>query len=344
MIYNYMATPFYENFLTENIPYVIRSITERLLLYYANSLYKPLSVEEALQRFVLSNTNDDGVMIKRAIDKFKNSQGIFPFTAYNIDTVELQDSGFSHYQKNGSYYSTLYDCYLIAVPIIINFGFVTFFTTAHDFWKAYTILQEDNININSLEIPITINEKLTSFQILFDNVAEKGDLAFDIEQYFQYGKLYPLSHTTTVNSIFYLIDYNIESHDKKIIYHVDDIILKLHELEQQNTTKELIHCDESLQVTESNPAHNDINVPTNLNTITIQFNIPCDNTTFNYTIAPTVSHTLSWSDNLKTVTITLNEALQPETMYIITIINNTQSIYGTYPQEDITISFTTKPL
>jgi len=338
-----MATPFYNNFLTENIPYVIKSITERLLVYYADSLYKPIPLEEALNRFVLSNLGDDGTSIKRIIDKSKNNQGVFPFTAYNVDTVEMQDGGFSHFQKNGSYYSHDYDCYIVAVPIVVTFGFVTFFATAQDFWKAYTILQEDNINVNSLDVPITINGKLTSYKILFDNVTEKGDLSFDIEQQFQYGRIYPLTHATTVNSIFYLIDYNIEPHSTKIVYHVDDIILKLHELEnQKEEAKQTIIVEENLKIVDSNPINNSKDISKNLETISLDFNIPYDKDTFNYNITPMVNHSISFSNDLKNVTITLKEELLSNTKYILTVFKDTSSIYSTYPIEDTTISFTTE--
>ena len=89
-------------------PYVIRSIVERIKLYFADMLYYNLTQEEALKRIILANFSDDPAAIRRSIDTYKNSQGEFPFTMYAISDDEPVEYK-SNLQKNGNYRKISYN-------------------------------------------------------------------------------------------------------------------------------------------------------------------------------------------------------------------------------------------
>jgi hypothetical protein len=168
---------------SDNYPYVIKSILERVILYFQNVIYPDESLTDSRKRFIIADTSDDGNAIRRSIDFFKNSNGTFPFTAYNIQD-DAPGEFKSHLQVSGKVYSELVGGYISFIPMILNIPMVTYYTTPFDFWRGMTIFAEDEANFSRLDTPVIINGVTCSMTIDLTYTTERGSLAFSIEEHF----------------------------------------------------------------------------------------------------------------------------------------------------------------
>lgn len=337
-------------------PYVLLSIVERVKLYFAEVLYPNETQANGLKKIILSNFDDDAAAIRRSIDTFKNSNGTFPCTFYSIsddDPVEYR----SNLQKNGNFYSTLLNTYIRFIPMRLSIPMVTFFTTPFDFWRGMTIFAEDEADLSRLDVPVTINGVLTYFTIDLEYTTERGALAFDIEQAFQVGRLYPVIHTVDVKGAY--ITLNTERSDSggtstggsisnnKIVYHVDDIILKLNELSNSKNLDQNINIDSTTisdipEVSSSIPVNDASGVPRSSNII-LNFNVGMneDSVFNNIDIVPYMDKDMSFDYSGKTLTISSRDLLTASTEYSILINDEARSGSDVYLASDYELTFTT---
>ena len=333
-----------------NFPYVILSTVERVLVYFAEMLYPTESYTDARKRILLSNFSDDASAIRRSIDQFKNSNGTFPFTAYSISDDEpiLERSNL---QKNGTFYSELVGAYVRYIPMNLSIPMVTFYTTPSDFWRAMTYFASDEADMTRLDVPITINDVLTYFVIDLEYTTERGDLAFDIESQFGYGKLYPVVHTVSVKGAYITIDIQKNSttqviNKAMVVAHVDDIIFQLSQLEdakhlEQNTLIETQHSPNTPSIT-SVPLNNATGVAL-ISTIVLTFDVAMneDSVYNNIDIVPYCAKDMSFDISSKILTIIPRDPLTASTEYEVLLNTSVQS--GDYIplEEDYSLIFTT---
>lgn len=337
-------------------PYVLLSIVERVKLYFADVLYSNETRADGLKKIILANFDDDPAAIRRSIDIFKNSNGTFPCTFYSISDDEPVEYR-SNLQKSGNFYSTLLDTYIRFIPMKLSIPMVTFFTTPFDFWRGMTIFAEDEADLSRLDVPVTINGILTYFTIDLEYTTERGALAFDIEQAFQVGRLYPVIHTVDVKGAY--ITLNTERSDSegtptggrisnnKIVYHVDDIILKLSELSNSENLEQNINIDSTTipdipEVSSSTPINEATGVLRNSNVI-LNFNVGMneDSIIDNLDIVPYMDRDISFDYSGKTMTIVPRDLLTASTEYNILINDNAKSSMNVYLEEDYELTFTT---
>ena len=344
-----------ERYYSEDIlyPYAVQSVVERVILYFSQMIYPAETPTEARKRIILSDTSDDGNAIRRSIDSFKNSQGKFPFSAYSISDDE--PLGYkSHLQVSGNHYSELIGAYISFVPMILTVPFVTFFTTPSDFWRGMTLFALDEACVTRMDVPITLNGKLCSMTIDLDYTTERGQLAFDIESQFNTGKLYPVIHTVGIKCSYIVLnmqnspiqDVNGGINTPKIIYHVDDIILKLSELQDaknldQNPLIDTIHSP-SIPIITSNIINKSIGISKNTNII-LTFNVAMNENTVinNVDMVPYCDKDISFDITSKILTINPRSDLTSLTEYEILINTSAKSCDGINLENDYSLTFTT---
>jgi len=338
---------------SNSYPYAVRSILQRVILYFKDVLYAQDTDEIAMKRFILSDTSDDSAAIRRSIDIFKNNQGEFPFTAYNIGDDTISDVK-THLQKSGNYYSPHFNAYISYIPITLNFSFISFFTTPFDYWRANNLLSMDSASLTRLKVPVEINGIDTFFYITINSLpTEKGSLAWDIEQQFGVGKIYPLVHSVEVEGVFLVVDKGKDENKgtttvTKIVYPVDDMILRLYNLENSeilslNTLIDTRVSPDILKVNSTIPVNNSEDIEID-SSITITFNDGVNEDSFinNYSVVPYFEHQVDFDSFSKIVTIIPYESLKNNTEYNILINKELKSVNSQTMENDFLLTFKTK--
>ena len=237
-----MPEPYYD--IDESkFPYVAYAILARIILYFFQILYPKEPIEEIHKRFLLANFDDDANAIKKSVDAFKKTNGKFPFTAYNPANNIEPVSEKSHLQKSGNYYCNDIGTYVALIPIRWEIPFVTYYTTPEDFWKAISMLHYEAASLTRLDVPIELNGVQTSFPIDLNFNPDKGNLAFDIEQQFTVGSIYPVVHITTVKCHLISLAENYMTtgggcitgleggHQKRMVHLIENMHMNLRKLE-----------------------------------------------------------------------------------------------------------------
>ena len=148
-------------------PEITLAILERLRLYYCTMFYPDEEYEISKNRFILTDITSN-MALRGSTNVFKLSNAKFPFTAYSIGDFEEDTTRFNTYAKTQNYFSTIHNARIHATPIMQTFPMITFFTTAKDYDRAKIVLLKDKSLLNKLEVPIIVNNILTSFVILID--------------------------------------------------------------------------------------------------------------------------------------------------------------------------------
>jgi len=336
-----------------NYPYAVQAVLERVILYFSQMVYPNETPVEARKRIILADTSDDANSIRRSIDAFKTSNGKFPFTAYNISDDAPLDYR-SHYQVNGNFYSELVGAYVSFIPMLLTIPLTTFFTTPYDFWRGMTLFAADESCLTRLDVPVTLNGVLCSMVIDLNYTTERGQLAFDIESQFAVGKLYPVTHTVDVKCSYIVLNMqNSPTQDTtgginipKIVYHVDDIILRLSQLENQKNLEQNILLDTahspSIPTITSNIVNNATGVARSTN-IVLTFNVAMNENTVlnNLDIVPYCDADMSFDIASKILTINPRSNLTSLTEYNILINTSAKSCDGINLEDDYSLTFTT---
>jgi hypothetical protein len=335
---------------TSNLyPYAVEAVLTRIKLYFCSMLYPTEDyVTQSSKRFILSDTSDDANAIRRSIDTFKNSQGQFPFTAYSINDDSPLDYK-SHYQVSGNFYSTLINAYISFIPMNLELFMTTYFTTPFDFWRAMSIFALDEATLSRLDIPLIINDVPCYFTIDLAYTTERGQLAFDIEQQFQVGKIYPVIHSVTIKGAYIVLanNSNQDRFEQSIVYPVDDIILYIRTLEdahnlEQNILLATAYSPDIPEVVTSYPIMNASGVPRSSD-ITLSFNVGMneDSVYNNIDIVPYMDKDMSFDFSGRVLTIAPRDLLTASTEYSILINDEAKSSSSIYLASDYELIFTT---
>lgn len=337
-------------YATSNLyPYVIEAVLTRIKLYFCNMLYPAEDyVTQSSKRFIMADTSNDNLAIKESIKKFYNSQGEFPFTAYSINDDEPLEYK-SHYSVSGNFYSSLLNSYVTYVPMKLNINLTTYYTTPYDFWRAMTWFAVDEASITRLDVPVIINDVSTYFTIDLDYTTERGQLAFDIEQAFNVGKIYPVIHNVAVRCAYITLASNntTDKFSGNVVYPVDDILFYLRTLQdarhlEQNPIVDLKYSPDNPEVATSVPANNATNILRN-STIVITFNVGMNETTVlnNIDIVPYIEYDAVFDNYSKILTITPRDLFTASTEYNLLINDNAKSGDDLYLEVDYSLIFIT---
>jgi hypothetical protein len=316
-------------------------------------IYPTETLIDAKKRIIMADVSDDGNSIRRSIDQFKNTNGTFPSTFYNISDDTPKEYK-SLLQVSGNYYSELIGAYISFVPMVLTIPFTTIFTTPHDFWRGMTLFSLDEACLTRLDVPVTLNGVLCSMTIDLSYTTERGALAFSIEEYFNLGKLYPVIHTVDISTSYIILNMqNSPTQDTtggintpKVVYHVDDIILKLSELQNtvnldQNPLLDTVHSPAIPTIT-SVPLNNAIGVSKSSN-IVLTFNVAMNEESVfnNLDMIPYCDKDMSFDITSKILTINPRSNLIGLTQYEILINTDAKSGDGIYLEDDYSLLFTT---
>jgi len=320
-------------------PEITLAILERLRLYYCTMLYPDEEYEIAKNRFILTDITPN-MALRSSINVFKLSNAKFPFTAYSIGDFEEDTTRFNTYAKTQNYFSTIHNARIHATPIMQTFPMITFFTTAKDYDRAKIVLLKDKSLLTKLEVPIIVNNVLTSFVILIDIEVTRGSYAGEFEQQLTAGNIYDLVHT---NQVFY---HSLELDIK--INLVDDIVMAMYTLDSLNKISKTYvtknpFIPEIPIITSTSPVDKEVDVDVS-SSIIINFNIPMKEVTIENSlhINPPVNADLLWNSTSTQIVVDLYENMTSGTTYNVTIENTALSGDEIPIEKDYIFSFTTR--
>lgn len=188
--------PFYEK-TDIQYPPIMKSCAEVYLKYLADLLYPPLSVDERYKRLILSNIQSgEDTASRYNIDKFKKTNLVYPFTAYNIQEQEIDEKRKNHFGKSRNRFVEALNAYLTVIPYTVEIPLISFYTTPTDYLRARSILQLDAASLTRFYLPVMINgvRARTVFNVDFPGPT-KGQYAFEFDEYLTKNKIYDIVHT-----------------------------------------------------------------------------------------------------------------------------------------------------
>jgi len=330
-----------QNYYSDSINYppIILAVVERVKYHICTSLYPNEDYNsQSSKRFIIANfETGTEIAIKRAIEKFKNSQPLFPFTAYNIGELIPVTDKRSNLQKNFQYYSPILNAYVSAQPSELEINMMSFFTTPNDYFRALTILHTDLANITRLTVPIIINEILTSLTIDVNYEISKGDLAYSFEDYLRTGRIYNISHNAKIYFNNIILNANINL--------VDNIEISLSRLNNNNSSI-LIQTDtvpDTPVIISTAPQEGETNVDVD-NPIIIYFSTSMneDSVENGLSILPYLNYNVIWNSSGTILVLDPITPMQKQTTYILTIDKTATSSLHVPFEDDFELNFITE--
>jgi len=335
---------------------VLDIVLESLILYMFNLIYpdEEPTTDNIKKRFILVDfESGDEVAIRRSIETNFSTNATFPFTGYNIGDEELIPQ-YSHLQKTGTYYDPILNMHLAVFPYVANFPMTTFFNTAFDWRRINTRVNFDDVVLNRLFVPCTINGVLTQFPIDFDFEVSKGSYSFRYDEFLKTGRIYDFTHNVRV--MYHKIVGVLPSHasasgkqEPLAIYPVDDIQLALKELNDRTMLDNPInysignfYVPDAPQVISSIPANNATGVDKSSD-IVLQFNVALNEISLrnNISVVPYFEFTTILSVNGKVLTINPVVDLSSATEYEITLGKTIMSVDNIVMTDNYDLIFTT---
>lgn len=346
------ATRYFPN--SNLYPPVVAAIAERVLLYICEVLYlaeyKQSISDTIFQRtFIADIQSGNDIAIGENIEYFKETNGVFPFTAYNIGDKEFQPNlntllaaGYKMPVEGLGYASF--------VPCTLTIPMITFFNTAYDWNLAYSRLVSDNASLTQLDVPIKINgvDNFIKIRVGYDNLG-KGSYAWAFEEYMRTGEIWDLQHDMRIE--YFEMNFSGYPFDDpsglvrsggKIsdIGLVDDLVMSLYNL-QLNQDEQVILLNQPLSVTCS-VANNAINVPVNTSFVfTFSQSMRESNVLSQLSLAPFFDYNHSWNLAGTQLTITPQSDLKNDFNYILTLGRNALAVSGKPLMKDFIVSLRT---
>lgn len=210
-------------------PPILKSCAEVYLKYIADLLYYPLPVDERYKRLVLSNIQSGEDTVNRYnIDRFKKTNLVYPFTAYNIQEQEIDEKRINHYGKSTHRFVEALNAYLTVIPYTVEISLISFFTTPTDYLRARSILHKDSASLTRVYLPVLINgvRSKTSFNVDFP-APTKGQYAFEFDEYLTRNNIYDIVHSVKIEYNEIILEpkdlFPVETKELEVIPLMDEI-------------------------------------------------------------------------------------------------------------------------
>ena len=320
-------------------PAVYVSTVDRVLLYIYGLLYPSetyVAPGQPTSRLIRASFgSDENIALKNNIEQFKTSQSKFPFTAYNLNEMVPVTDKRSHLQKNHKFFDVELNCYISSQPTMFDIDMMSFFTTPNDYLRARALIDDSNVNLKRLWVPIKVNNIDTSFPIDISFEVNKFSLSWEFEEYLKAGRIFDIQHNCKVYVHNIIADVNITP--------VEDLVFSVNTMLEDETNKKvalktatpapsikkIIPADKATAVVNNSP-------------ITITFNTPVDYVSIlnNLDIVPKINNQYSFSSDCMVFTITPTQSWIDSTLYTISIGKNLASIAGKLMGTDFTSTFT----
>lgn len=331
-----------------NFPTIVKSIIETLKVYICNVLYPDEEYVTSKERFILVDfTGGDDASVRRSVEQFKTSQAEFPFTAYgewdNLTTREKS----THIERSGTYYSSLYECYVKSVPAKITVPMVSFFATAADYERAHQLLYSEAAIMIRLNVPISVNSNVTYFPIDINMEVSKGAFAGEFDTYLRLGNIFGLNHNFGISFRYVYINANDQHGNTPTIAPVDDIYGNFYTFNNADyrdtpTLRDTMHNYLTPEISSSVPSASATSVDKTAN-IVLTFNTAMnyDSLIANVYLDPFFSAEFSLSSDGTILTIEPVGGLTANTSYTITIPTTTISFGQQNFEWEYSLQFTT---
>jgi len=336
-------------------PPMIVAIMEAIRVYYWELLYSSLpyvytsvktdpiekAKEEAANsgrsRFILTDITNRALQDNSKI--FQLSNATIPFTAFNYGDIELDNTRFNKEAHIGVYADSL-KCKIDAKPMKLFLNMVSFFATGFDYFRALTILNEDNASKTIITVPLVINGYTTSIPILlsFESIV-KGTYAWEFAEQLNVGKIQDIVHNTEVHYYDLITDASIAPVDNI------DLYLNSYSGNDYRDSKQETYTimPETPIVSSTTPAHASVGVLVE-SQILINFNQAMNESSAEGAIYfdPFISMDYVWNSSGTSVIIQPSENLTSGTIYSGAVYTTAQSSYGIPFGEDYGFFFTTE--
>jgi hypothetical protein len=331
-----------------NYPTVVYSVFETIKVFVCEVLYSHEEYRISEKRFIRTDfSGGDDASIRRSIEEFKTMQGKFPFTAYGIWDDETINKIISYKAKSGRYYSNIFGCYVKTFPVQITIPMVSFFTTLSDWERASQLLYNESCMPTRLNIPILVNDNLTSFVANIDIEVQKGSFAGQFDEHLKIGNINGLSHNFIINFHYFYIDATDHHGNTLTVAPVDNIYTSFYSFNnpdyRDNPTLQNYATNFSIPEIESTvPVDGAENIGRSDN-IVINFNTAMNESAVeNYMgIDPFMDINYIWNVASTVLTLEIVTELSANSEYEITIAKEAYSSGDQNLEEDYIFNFTT---
>lgn len=333
---------FYEWEQNNTHPTVIEAIVERFIIYLAQVLYGRLYDEdpqEALNKILISDVEaGSSVSIGDAIEYFKSTNVIYPFTVYTIGEPQSRTKETNNQRAALGQYCSVLNRVIRAFPASFELPTVSFFNTALDYQTARTKIGFNTASLTRLYAPILFNE--TEVNIPFDVSFEisRGAYAYQFEQHLIQNKIWDIN--AVINIQYY--EYEL---DEVTVGLVDNMLIRLGQAGEDGQTAPIIGLHgadtvpDPLEVIATNPEDGDTDVSVDTS-VTITLSRPIVASTVNIDVDPIFDHYVDQSVN--TITITPKNSLSGETEYTFVLLKSVTDADDTPLLEDFEFGFFTE--
>lgn len=213
-------------------PPVLKSCIQVYRKYIADLLYDSLPVDQRYKRIIMANIQSGTDTVSRYnIDRFKQTNPVYPFTAYSIQDQEIDDTRKNHFGKSNNRLLEAANVYVKVIPYKVEIPMISFFTSGNDYLRARTILQKDAASLTRFYLPVLINgvKHQTSFNVDMQGPT-KGDYAFEFDRYLRENTIYDIVHTSTIEYNEIIVEteglYPVESKEVEIIPLTEEAVLE----------------------------------------------------------------------------------------------------------------------
>ncbi len=334
-----MAVNYYSDSL--KYPEILNSVLERIRLYFTTLLYPDEDFSEAKKRFIRTDITTDFVL-RENIEYFNITNAEFPFTAWSLELPEIDEEKFNVNMDNGYYYSSVFQCKFDVRPVVLEIPVVTFYNTGFDYFRAYTILQDEARRKIALDVPIIINNIEATLPIRLEMEISKGTYAFEFEQALATGRIKDIIHNVKVHYLDIINDVEVTE--------VEDIQVSLNSFSRSDYNDN-VSVESSLMPTtptllSSTPENEEEDIPVTQN-ILLNFNVSMyeDSLIPALSITPFINYELTWNADSSSVIIDpVFDDLESGTEYTISISTSFKSAKRIPIEDDIEITFITEDI
>ncbi len=234
-----MAKRYYSE--SEDIPVIVKSIIETVLIYIAQTLYADEYSNDPhdtlYKRFIKSTmTAGESVNIKDAVEQLKQSQNLMPFTAYQPGPFDMRDEPSVYPITAGAVYVSEFNGYAASYPMELDLNMVSFFNTPFDYNRAKKLIHWADSNLTRLFTPIIVQNKEYFLPIDLGFEMDRGNLAYDYEQQLESDKIFNFIHNAKIQYFDLIVDsVNISP--------VDDVIFSLKRFSDDETIDSITHSN-----------------------------------------------------------------------------------------------------
>lgn len=209
-------------------PPILKSCLEVYIKRIADSLYASLPSPQRYERMVSANIQggSSDTVSRYNIDKFKQTNLVYPFTAFNVQEQTIDEKRKNYYGRAGKgdtgalRWSDSLDAWIAVIPYTVEIPLISFFSNPHDYLQARTKLQRDAASLTRYYVPLRINGRITQTCFNANIEVTKGQYAFEFEEYLRINKIFDVVHTS-------VLEYEEVIVDPKTSYSVSTKVLEV---------------------------------------------------------------------------------------------------------------------